>query len=227
MNTIIVAILFIVAILTTGGIVYAYSNIINISNSEVIVTNSTVILGNGNTVISSTPTPPQTQTPTNENPTGVIFSSPSQAPMPTPIYQTVTFTWYLKPQYLNNVTWLNQTWGTHTTLNLTSPKAPYYNETSSWKENYLNFLASIHYYVVRLHPSLDDYVSANVDMETGYTVLVNKFINYIYLDPYYSHNYAILNLLEPTLKYIGHSEIKWQLNHVVICDERGYTVTFN
>jgi hypothetical protein len=174
------------------------------------------------------PTPTQNQQ-TSENTQTQPTPTQNSTPTPTSEYSTVTFTWYLKPEYINNVTWLNQTWGGKGN-NTSQSRTNYYDESVSWNENYLNFLASLPYYVVRLQPLLEDYVSASVNMETGYTVLVNKYIDRIYLDVDYSHNYTILNLRENTQKYLNiedSADYVWREGHVVICDDRGYTVTFN
>jgi hypothetical protein len=223
MNTKLVGVIIIVALLAAGGSVYAYNNIVNISNSEVHVTNSTVIIGDGNTIIGLSPTP-------SNYPVDSPRPSHSPSPTPKPQYQTVTFTWYLKPQYINNVSWLNQTWGTYTDYNPNSPyyqhNAPHYNESLSWTENYINFLASFKYTQSGRMDLWNIFISATINLDTGYTVWVGKYITTdIYCVPDYCYNYTILNMLE--LDPYNHQVIAYSNHPVIACDERGYTVTFN
>lgn len=71
--------------------------------------------------LSSTPKP--TSTP----PTIPEQSPPPEATVEPSLYDYVVFEWYLKAEYINNVTWLNMTWAS-------------YDFGKTWSENYIAYI---------------------------------------------------------------------------------------
>ena len=78
------------------------------------------------------------QTPNNLSPTPTPTSTPTTIPEQTPtprptfepsLYHNVVFEWYLKAEYINNVTWLNSSWKS-------------YDYSKKWSENYVDYIDS-------------------------------------------------------------------------------------
>ena len=78
------------------------------------------------------------QTPNSLSPTPTPTSTPptipEQTPTPKPtlepsLYNNIVFEWYLKVEYINNVTWLDSSWSS-------------YDDAKTWSENYIDYIDS-------------------------------------------------------------------------------------
>jgi hypothetical protein len=78
------------------------------------------------------------QTPTTLSPTPTPTSTPMITPAPTPepklTHNYVAYEWYLKAEYINNITWLKSS--------IASLSSKYYNYSKTWSENYITYLES-------------------------------------------------------------------------------------
>ncbi|MCW4000665.1 MAG: hypothetical protein NWE93_10535 [Candidatus Bathyarchaeota archaeon] len=116
--------------------------------------------------------PPQT-TPT-AYPTAPSEATATPAPQPTsqPLpYNYVVYEFNLKSECINNVEWL-------------STKTPY-NQSISWKENYIAYLASLDSYPEQTRDSMasmmfssHEFVSAEFDASTGATKATYNYLEY-------------------------------------------------
>jgi hypothetical protein len=76
-----------------------------------------------------TQSPKPSETPT-QIPTPTSYSTPTPKTTPT----KVVYEWHLKPEYINNVTWLNQS--------MTDIFSKHYDSSKTWSENYIQFIDS-------------------------------------------------------------------------------------
>lgn len=124
------------------------------------------------------PTVSQTYPPStpNQSPTSTTGATSTQQTLP---YTYVVYEWDLKPAYVNNVTWLNQSMGQISYCG-------YYYTAKTWKENYFVYLSS---HIAYPEQAKDDplvwyllghtvYVSAAFDEATGHTVATYQYVEY-------------------------------------------------
>ncbi len=129
---------------------------------------------NSLTIPAVTPTPASG----NVNPPSQTPSYTSQTPPLSPLsHSYVVYEWYLKPEYINNMTWLDQR---------TSEVGPVYNNSLTWKQNYVLYLSSP---IAYPEQAKDDplvwhllgrnvFISAEFNDQTGYTKAVYDYAEY-------------------------------------------------
>jgi hypothetical protein len=128
---------------------------------------------------------PQTLNPTpTPNPTSILSPNPTNNSsgeetsnnLP---YAFVAYEWNLKPEYINNITWLNQSMGM-------VGKPDYYNVDETWKENYFDYLSR---HIAYPQQAKDDplvwgllgrsvFVNAEFDEATGHTKATYQYAEY-------------------------------------------------
>ncbi len=146
---------------------YELSNVdASIRDSNVIIENSNVTFGE-NVTITNPPSIPPTEKSENENKPAETEELP---------YDFVVYEWHLKTEYINNVTWLNNTRGKLWNVNL-SRNVPLYNASQTWLENYFGFLSDRKWYISdkALTPPVDVFISAEFNAETGWTKVVYEY----------------------------------------------------
>jgi hypothetical protein len=125
-----------------------------------------------------TPTPPPaiSNTPSYPTPTYTNPTKPNSTPLK---YSNVVYEWYLKPQYINNETWLNQS------MSEVGPVS-YYNTSLTWRQNYFDYLSRP---IAYPEQAKDDpfvwhllgrpvFIRAEFNYITGYTKAVYEYTEY-------------------------------------------------
>jgi hypothetical protein len=128
--------------------------------------------------------PNQTQDTQTPSPTPTSTPLPEQTPTPKPtvepsLYDYVVFEWYLKAEYINNVTWLNESLG-----RVGTPQ--YYDSSKTWQDNYFEYLSR---HIAYPAQAKDDplvwgylgrsvFVNAEFDEATGYTKATYQYAEY-------------------------------------------------
>ena len=107
--------------------------------------------------------------------TGIPSPTPTPTGEPEVTYDYVVYEWYLKAEFINNVTWLSQVYYN-------------YSVTQTWLENYIGYLESMYYSTFppdRLFPPnlyRNAFINAEFSVATGWTKAVYEY----FAEPHYS-----------------------------------------
>ena len=134
-------------------------------------------------------------------------NSKATAPTEQNSFSYVVYEWHLRPKYINDVTWLNQT--------LSEKSGIFYDSDKTWNENYITCIDSFYAYPQQLmNAHLEGPVSAafirrvfgnaSFNEATGFTKATYQYAEYDHAPMYY--------LIESVLP--------------TVADSRGWTKTF-
>jgi hypothetical protein len=123
-------------------------------------------------------------TSTQSNQTNIPSPTPTPTWPPAPTaepeltHDYVVYEWHLKAEYINNVTWLNNSLAT-------VGKPEYYNLSKTWKENYLDYLSRKETWpaqadgsLVIMYLAVKLFVDAEFDESTGWTKATYQYTEY-------------------------------------------------